>query len=213
MSPRPSTPSTPGQHTCCHRNQKTNPKAAAALSVADRIAACHHRPVRRSTSRCHKPYSCFQYSAVGQVNVSLIPSLTHKHTQNLIQESAAIITVARGYSMVSAWLSSSKSVHVRWIDEHECLCICVGVNSASLPAGPCMSWQDCSQDFRNTNATFTVEMLQIPTLTTWRAFTSSRPLHDYRVGHGMIKILLIHNVTPYPLNLGLITLNDSIWLM
>lgn len=76
LSPRPSTPSTYGQHTCCHRNRKTNPSPAAALSVADRIAACHRRPVRRSTSHCHKPYLCFQYSAV-EAGECVADSQTH----------------------------------------------------------------------------------------------------------------------------------------
>lgn len=39
-----------------------------------------------------------------------------------------------------------------------------------------------------------------------RAFTSSRWLYDYREGHLRIKILCIDNITPYPLNFGLITL-------
>ncbi len=66
LSARPSTPSTPSQNTCCHCNQKTNPKAAAALSVAERVAACHHRPVTGSTSRCQS-YLCTQHFAVEQV--------------------------------------------------------------------------------------------------------------------------------------------------
>lgn len=42
FTPWLSTPSTHSQHTCCHSSLKTNPKAAPALSVADRKASCHH---------------------------------------------------------------------------------------------------------------------------------------------------------------------------
>lgn len=94
MSSPPSTPSAPGQHTCCNCNQRTNPQAAAALSVADRIAACHHWPVKSSTSQCHKRYLCIQYFSAEQVNVSFILPMTY--TLSLSQESAAIITVANG---------------------------------------------------------------------------------------------------------------------
>lgn len=94
LSSPPSTPSAPGQHTCCNCNQTTNPQAAAALSVADRIAACHHWPVKSSTSQCHKRYLCIQYFSAEQVNVSFILPMTY--TLSLSQESAAIITVANG---------------------------------------------------------------------------------------------------------------------
>ena len=36
---------------------------------------------------------------------------------------------------------------------------------------------------------------------------------EYRVGHVRIKILYIDTVIPYPLNQGLIILNDRLWLI
>lgn len=113
LSPGPSTPSTPSQHTCCHCNQKTNPKAA--LSAADRIAACHHRPVRSGTYL--KEHSMLRCKAVECV------ADTQTYT-GLILESAAVITAAQGYNIVY-----SKSMHVRWIDENQWLHICLAVKA------------------------------------------------------------------------------------